>query len=314
MDPRSSSATGTGALRHALDELERMRALLHDIRNPVGSVSMAIGMLAGPLARSLDQLESDAARRVQTTLDALETSATQLRELVQYESIDSIDFGYLRGQLKAMGPGIAADQSVERTPAVAVPEAPLDEPAARPEAVAPTKASRSPRSRPKRPIAVDDILRRLEILTVTRSALPALLAVDAQPDLEVSINGSDLLRCLSNLVENAIEASANADPGQGPWTVEIVARGDADTVSIEVRNRGQGLPESMARWLEQPAESAVAPPSTKTEGALHGVGLGAARTVTESAGGQLQAWDDGNMSTVALRLPRLPSKPVEEAI
>ena len=63
-------------------ELERMRQLIHDLRNPVGSVSMAVEMLLGPLHGGLEAMPEDVARRVEGTLVALSESAQQLRYLV----------------------------------------------------------------------------------------------------------------------------------------------------------------------------------------------------------------------------------------
>jgi C4-dicarboxylate-specific signal transduction histidine kinase len=154
-------------------------------------------------------------------------------------------------------------------------------------------------------VAMDELLRRLEVMTVTRSSLPALLSVEAEPGLWVRAHGSELLRGLSNVVENAIEASARATPGSGPWTVDVRALASADTVVIEVRDHGDGFPESVTEWLARPPGEGEVLGSSKADGGLHGIGLRVARRVAEEVGGRLEAASHDGTTVVRLVLPRV---------
>lgn len=255
-------------------EVETMKQLIHDLRNPVGSVSMAVEMLLGPLNDALDSMPDDTAQRVESTLVALSESARQLRHLVS-------DLALASGQHKKDKPP-QKDQLEAATSTVAGPV-------------------HTPHTGP---VAIDELLRRLEILTVTRSSLPALLAVDSEPGLTVVAHGPELLRALSNLVENAIEASATADPGASPWTVEIRARRIETQAIIEITNRGAELPAQLVEWLSGQHEE-VGPGTSKTDGGLHGLGLKCARRVAEDCGGVLEGDSAAGTTTMRLRLPAI---------
>ena len=71
-----------GEARPAAGEVARMHRLAQDLRNPVGSLSMAVEMVLGPLRHAIDALSGDDARRVQGTLEAMSESSRQLRQLV----------------------------------------------------------------------------------------------------------------------------------------------------------------------------------------------------------------------------------------
>jgi len=263
-----------------MDELERMHQIIHDLRNPVGSVSMAIEMMLGPLKSSLDAMEPELARRVEGTLNALYESAQQLRHLVS-------DLG----RIATGGPSPGPLRTPSPVPSVVAltEEEPVE-----------TKEPPVVQARCTE-VNIQDLLRRLEILTVTRSTLPALLAVDATSDLTLTANGPELLRALSNLVENAIEASAAASPGPGPWTVAVEAKPDGDGLCIEVRNHGAPLAAELLAWLRAPRDSAI-PESGKGEG-LHGVGLRVVRRVAEECGGTLEGGSKKGETTMRLRFP-----------
>ncbi|TPV95899.1 MAG: HAMP domain-containing histidine kinase [Myxococcales bacterium FL481] len=275
--PRSEHATSDSPPSLA-DVAEQMTQLVHDLRNPVGAVSMAIELLQGPFAEHLAALPEPARDQVHTTLGALAESSSQLRHLVE--------------DLTRLGAAACGQITVARAVAAKRPVVPLEPPAT---------------FTPKTSIlGLRDLLGRLEILTVTRSSLPALLAVDCAGDVQVEVNGPELLRALSNLVENAIEASAAAAPSRDPWTVWIRVRDQDNTVCIDVSNLGHAPPDEVMRWLEAASPPAApAPASSKAESGLHGVGLPIVRRVAEQCGGRLVARHRDGTTVMTLQLPAI---------
>lgn len=276
-------------------ELGRMRQLIHDLRNPVGSMSMAVEMLLGPLTEGIECMPPELARRVRGTLEAMSESAQQMRYLVS-------DLNGLAAGTHEVAPGQVASEHPEVVGAANI--APADPaPSINPSTLVPAPATR-PRATH---LEISDILRRLEILTVTRSALPSLLAVDAPEGLWVEANGPELLRALSNLVENAVEASARAGEGMGPWTVDVRAYAREGEVRIEVHNRGPALPASVMAYLEHdPASGAHAPDaplSSKKDAGLHGVGLGVVKRVATAYEGRVSGCSAAGITVVCLALP-----------
>jgi two-component system, NtrC family, nitrogen regulation sensor histidine kinase NtrY len=105
-----------------------------------------------------------------------------------------------------------------------------------------------------------------------------------------------LRRAVHNLLKNAVEAAPDAP-------VELmVGRGDAGTWWIEVRDRGPGLPPSIAARLGDPYQT------TKADGT--GLGLPIVMRVVEAHGGRLEIGArDGGGTVVRIELP---SRPVVE--
>ena len=267
-------------------ELEAMRQIVHDLRNPVGSVSMAIEMLLGPLRSALSSLEPEMRRRVEGTLVALQESARQLRYLVSQREAKE---GVAPRVVPPTKPTVSQAEFVTDGAANAGTEIPA----------APTP--RSPRKSDSK-VDLDDIFRRLEILTVTRSSLPALLAVDTCSGLSLKANGPELLRALSNLIENGIEASAAADPGTGPWTVQVRAFPEEEELLIEIENQGEGISREILDWLKG-SPDLPSPSSTKNDEGLHGVGLRVARRVAEEHGGRLEGESKKGTTVMRMRFP-----------
>jgi signal transduction histidine kinase len=293
-------------------EQERLRQVIHDLRNPVASVSMGIELLRGPYAPLLEQLPSEERARIQLTLEALHESARQLRYLVTDASL---------AHAQAGGPGandVPANVVTKATSLKVVAEAAaVDAPAPSTRTFSPQKPAR-PSTRQSSSIRtsavrLEEVVRRLEVLTVTRSSLPVLLSVQIESGLTVQANGSELLRALANIVENAAEASALAFPDLSPWTIEIGARKRGSHAEIEVRNRGRGFLPGVLEWLQDPQPREAHPPSHKTDGAMHGLGLGGARRLAASLGGALEAESRGEWTIVRMTLPTSALRKVANA-
>lgn len=255
--PNGSQTVGA---RDPAQELEHYRMIVHDLRNPVGSAGMAVEMLVRAVDRELASVAEQPRQRIREILDALSESLAQLRHLVS-----------------------RAAPVAEVEPQRRLPSAPLAL-AAKAEVPANTPPARANGE----PASLEQLMQRLEVLTVTRSALPALLSVQCEAGLHVHCEEAELLRALSNLVENGIEASARQSPDEGPWTVEVKGAWADGKVRIEVENRGANLSKPLREWLASP-DDGVPIASSKEDSGLHGVGLRSVRRVVECAGGTLSA-------------------------
>lgn len=257
-------------------EVDRARALVHDLRNPIGAIALATELLQGPLAKVQVHLDPKTAKSLQTTLEALSCAVEQAVYLVKSEH-------------HAPRPDLRVVSAVE-DPAPE-PESTVA-PKAAPSSAAPKKAKlkRAPRQSSST-VDVVALLRKLEILVVTRSELPVLLAVQCSNAMRLRANGAELMRALSNLVENAIEASAKGAPNRQPWTVNVrcEVQDDGGCVFI-VSNHGDAPSSEVMRWLQDESATPLSgPASSKSDAALHGVGLSSVRRVMEELGGGLTA-------------------------
>ena len=119
---------------------------------------------------------------------------------------------------------------------------------------------------------------------------------------QVSGNAADLARAIMNIVANAADYS----PGQGlvtlTWRLEDGQGGGRDLV-VTVRDQGPGFSSQAlahaTEWLYQ-ADS-----SRHGSGGHHGIGLAAARSTVESAGGRLTLANaaSGHGAVVTVSLP-----------
>ncbi|MFB6270439.1 MAG: histidine kinase N-terminal 7TM domain-containing protein [Halobacterium sp.] len=120
----------------------------------------------------------------------------------------------------------------------------------------------------------------------------ATIDVDVPADVTVCADEQVFEQVFRNLVENALEHG-----GDGDQTVEVVLveDGAADTVTIEVRDQGPGIPEDELAVLE-----------TETETALeHGSGLGLwlVKWGVDSMGGTVDFDATPEGTTVSVSLP-----------
>ena len=158
---------------------------------------------------------------------------------------------------------------------------------------------------PTSPPLVERVIEGVRQAVQQRVRLPAAVETSIEAGARPSADAKDLQAALVGLVENAIESMARRRPDASPWTVELRVTleptevlGDAMQVVFDVRDRGDGLPPGVRRWLEDPqglnAQPAPAGP---------GMSLQLARRVAEDAGGSLKAARVGGTTRVRLCVP-----------
>jgi signal transduction histidine kinase len=115
----------------------------------------------------------------------------------------------------------------------------------------------------------------------------------------VAVDRSQLDRVLTNLVDNALRATAAGG------TVTVAARADGDRVVFSVEDTGSGIrPEVLPRLFEKFSRAPGAP----GDGA--GLGLYIARRIVEAHGGRIWARSEPGRGTVfSFSLPRRPVAP-----
>ena len=107
-----------------------------------------------------------------------------------------------------------------------------------------------------------------------------------------------LRRCLNNLVENALRYGARAD---------LTIDDDGQTLRIEVRDRGPGIPADQLETVFEPFFRLEGSRSRASGGV--GLGLSIARNIARWHGGDvtLRNAPDGKGLIAALTLPRNPA-------
>jgi two-component system CitB family sensor kinase len=95
------------------------------------------------------------------------------------------------------------------------------------------------------------------------------------------VDARDVLSVLGNLVDNAIDAAAQA--GGKAW-VEVLLRGDGDAVVVRVADSGSGVPPELRERIFQDGFSTKATSSP----AQRGVGLALVRQLVERRGGHVR--------------------------
>ncbi len=116
-------------------------------------------------------------------------------------------------------------------------------------------------------------------------------AGDAQVELDVapitwSLDRERMRQVLANLIENAVAA--------GP-PVRVTARVDRDQLTIDVADRGPGVPEADRERIFEPFFTG------KTQGT--GLGLAIARRIVEGHGGRISVQNDGG-AVFRVQIPR----------
>jgi signal transduction histidine kinase len=123
------------------------------------------------------------------------------------------------------------------------------------------------------------------------------MGLTCAPGLVVNGRASELVRAVSNLIDNAYRHAGH---------FELNARGTETHVEVEVTDHGPGLSEAEKVRLIEPFERGDAARSmTDGQGMGFGLGLATARAIAEGHGGRIELSDTpGGGLTVRLHLPR----------
>lgn len=129
----------------------------------------------------------------------------------------------------------------------------------------------------------------------TRHPILLSLPENVEAGLRLAVSKENLQRVISNLVQNAVEAS---DPGQ---IIMVAFRITTETLSLLVSDEGAGIPEELIEHLGRAGVTG------KQNG--NGLGLTHAKSVVELAGGQLLiSSSQGKGTIVELRWPHQASE------
>ncbi|MBA3591268.1 HAMP domain-containing sensor histidine kinase [Methylibium sp.] len=125
------------------------------------------------------------------------------------------------------------------------------------------------------------------------------LRLRLEGDLAGSWDLARLGQMLSNLIENAIRHGAPDKP------VTILARGEAEFVSLGVHNEGPRIPESALRRIFEPLTQEQESPADHRQAGGLGLGLYIARAIAEAHCGSIEVQSSqGGGTTFTARLPR----------
>ena len=151
------------------------------------------------------------------------------------------------------------------------------------------------------PIRVQDMVR--EVLEGLRHQQRVrLLGMETLGHARILAPLEGLAQAVRGVVQNALDASDEAQP------VEMELARDGDTLSINVRDRGRGMPPEVLARVGEPFFT------TKETGKGMGLGLFLTRNVIERLGGTLELQSQvGLGSTAEIRLPLVGSAGAEVA-
>ncbi|MCH9647073.1 MAG: PAS domain-containing sensor histidine kinase [Deltaproteobacteria bacterium] len=147
----------------------------------------------------------------------------------------------------------------------------------------------------------------LELMPLVEHVLASSAALAQQNDIrfevddrigsrQVKVDGDRLTQALSNLVSNAIKFSPRGE------MVELVVHSVAEQVSVEIRDRGPGVPEDFQEKIFQKFVQVDSPMTRSAEGT--GLGLSITRTILARFGAQVRYRDrEGGGSNFVVTIP-----------
>jgi signal transduction histidine kinase len=157
-------------------------------------------------------------------------------------------------------------------------------------------------SQPLQVVALEGLVRRCAAAVTRRAHCPEeSVRVEVEPGLSLTTDELALAAVLENLIDNAVKYS------QPPAEVDVVARtGPKDTVVIEVRDHGIGIPRThlrrvFERFYRVPDEHVRARRGT-------GLGLYVVSMLVRSLGGKVEASSAGAGQGATMRVA-LPTRP-----
>lgn len=151
----------------------------------------------------------------------------------------------------------------------------------------------------------------IDVHTLVENAVESVFSAGTAKNIEMVISTESqktlfgdydqLLIALTNLLTNAI---AYSEPGT---RIAIVGRDDADSVEIDVKDQGIGIPEEELEHIFDRFYRVDAARSRFTGGT--GLGLAIVRSVCRNHGGEVSVWSvEGEGSTFTMKLPTAGSE------
>lgn len=157
----------------------------------------------------------------------------------------------------------------------------------------------------QRPFGVEDMLHDVEAIMRSEAQLRKVALEFLVPEGRTIVTGDriQMQQVVINLLLNALDACADVPAGRQRVSVSLKA--DADSATICVRDRGQGIPmEHRARLFESFF-------TTRPDGM--GMGLSISRTLVDAHGGRIWAEHAEEGTLVSVRLPISPPECIAQA-
>lgn len=152
---------------------------------------------------------------------------------------------------------------------------------------------------PSAPVDLRELLDQAAAALEPGAAAQGVSVTLAGGPCSISGNRTLLFRVLFNLLENAVKY--NREGG----SVSASVKEEGQSVLVEVRDTGIGIPKEAQRHIFEPFYRADASRSQKIPGS--GLGLSIVKTVLDRCGGLIQVESrEGGGTTVRVRLPREP--------
>jgi signal transduction histidine kinase len=146
----------------------------------------------------------------------------------------------------------------------------------------------------REPLRAIDVRALAEALQADAEELGSAVRVVGEPLAPFSGKSEGLKRALQNLLDNALRYGCNA---------EVAIEDQPDMLSIVVRDRGPGIPETELEHVFEPFYRLEASRNPGTGGT--GLGLSIARNIAQSMGGELTLRNrEGGGLEARLSLPR----------
>ncbi len=151
---------------------------------------------------------------------------------------------------------------------------------------------------PTRFALTDCVSEALRLVRLSHAGRQVILSGDLTPELFICADRQRMVQVFVNLLANACEASAPQSK------VEVVATLRDAEVEVEIRDRGQGIPEPLRQRVFEPFFT------TKSVGEGTGLGLSLVHSIVEEHKGSIQIRPRaGGGTIVVLRLPAVERAP-----
>jgi signal transduction histidine kinase len=157
----------------------------------------------------------------------------------------------------------------------------------------------------QRPFGVEDMLHDVQAIMRSEAELRSIALEFLVPEGRTILTGDriQMQQVVINLLLNALDACADVPAGRQRVSVSLKA--DADSATICVRDRGQGIPmEHRARLFESFF-------TTRPDGM--GMGLSISRTLVDAHGGRIWAEHAEEGTLMSVRLPISPPESIAQA-